>query len=52
MTDFEFIISIVVMLVVICLIGRYALLAGLKIEQHKKFERNMNNFDKKNKTWK
>ena len=42
------IILIVVMVVIVCL-GRYAIAEGQRIESQKKFMRNMNNFNKKKK---
>ena len=42
------IILIIVMVVIVCL-GRYAIAEGQRIESQKKFMRNMNNFDKKKK---
>ena len=47
MTETEFIFSIIVMITMIILVGRYALLEGQRIEQYKKFKRNMDNYDKK-----
>ena len=42
------IILIIVMVVIVCL-GRYAIAEGQRIESQKKFMRNMNSFDKKKK---
>ena len=39
----------IVVMVITVLLGRYALAEGHRIEQQKKFHRNMNNFDKKKK---
>ena len=39
----------IVVMVIIVLLGRYALAEGRRVEQQKKFMRNMNNFDKKKK---
>ena len=36
----------IVVIIVTVLLGRYALAEGRRIEQQKKFERNMNNFNK------
>ena len=40
---------IIAVMVITVLLGRYALAEGRRIEQQKKFMRNMNNFDKKKK---
>ena len=39
----------IVVMVITVLLGRYALAEGHRIEQQKKFHRNMNNFDKNKK---
>ena len=40
---------IIAIMVITVLLGRYALAEGQRIEQQKKFQRNMNNFDKNKK---
>jgi len=40
-------IILITVIVVIVLLGRYAISEGQRIEQQKKFMNNMNNFDKK-----
>ena len=42
-------ITIIVVMVITVILGRYAIAEGQRIEQQKKFHRNMNNFDKKKK---
>ena len=42
-------IILIVVMVITVLLGRYALAEGQRIEQQKKFQRNMNNFDKNKK---
>jgi hypothetical protein len=39
---------LIIVIGVIVLLGRYALAEGRRIENHKKFLNNMNNFDKNN----
>jgi len=39
----------IVVIGITVLLGRYALAEGRRIEQQKKFQRNMNNFDKNKK---
>ena len=39
----------IVVMVITVLLGRYALAEGRRIEQQKKFMKNMNNFDKNKK---
>ena len=39
----------IVVIAITALLGRYALAEGLRVEQQKKFMKNMNNFDKKKK---
>jgi len=41
---------LVIVIAVTVLLGRYAIAEGHRIEQHKKFMRNMKNHDKKHKT--
>ena len=40
---------LVIVIAVTVLLGRYAITEGQRIEQQKKFNRNMNNFDKRKK---
>jgi len=40
---------LVIVIAVTVLLGRYAIAEGQRIEQQKKFNRNMNNFDKRKK---
>ena len=40
---------IIVVMVITVILGRYALAEGRRIEQQKKFMKNMNNFDKNKK---
>ena len=40
---------IIAVMVITVLLGRYAIVEGQRIEQQKKFHRNMNNFDKNKK---
>ena len=40
---------LVIVIAVTVLLGRYAIAEGHRIEQQKKFNRNMNNFDKRKK---
>ena len=40
---------IIVVMVITVILGRYALAEGRRIEQQKKFNKNMNNFGKKKK---
>ena len=40
---------LIIVIVGIVLLGRYAIVEGQRIESQKKFMRNMNNFDKKKK---
>ena len=49
MRDPSFILQILGMILVIWLLGNYAIKEGLKVEQKKKFMKNMKNFDTKNK---
>ena len=39
----------IAVMVITVLLGKFALAEGRRIEQQKKFERNMNNFDKRKK---
>ena len=49
MTEESFILQILGMIIVIWLLGNYAITEGHRIEQNKKFMKNMNNFDKNKK---
>ena len=49
MTEGSFILQILGMVIVIWLLGNYAITEGHRKEQQKKFYRNMNNFDKNKK---
>ena len=49
MREPSFILQILGMILVIWLLGNYAIKEGLKVEQKKKFMKNMKNFDTKNK---
>ena len=43
------ILIIILVILVIGFLGRYAIQEGLRIEQQKKFKKNLDNWDKKNK---
>ena len=43
------IITVILIVLVVYFLGKYALQEGVRIEQHKKFMKDMENFDKKKK---
>ena len=47
MGENEFILSLLGVLAVIIILGRYAIIEGQRAEQHKKFIKNMKEYDKK-----
>ena len=49
MTEGSFILQILGMVIVIWLLGNYAITEGQRTKNHKKFMKNMENFDKKKK---
>jgi len=47
MSEGEFVLFILGIIAVIVTLGRYAIIEGQRIEQHKKFIKNINEHDKK-----
>jgi uncharacterized membrane protein (DUF106 family) len=49
MSEVEFVLWILGIIAVIITLGRYALIEGQRVEQHKKFMKDMNEYGKKTK---